>query len=57
MSGLNWVETVCNGYQQTTLGGKELKASLTLFILMDFPKQNKYGIVYFVFKGVTGQNV
>ena len=24
MSGLTWVHTVCEGYQQTTLVGKEL---------------------------------
>ena len=24
MSGLIWVQTVCKGYQQTALGGKEL---------------------------------
>ena len=24
LSGLMWVQTVCKGYQQTTLGGKEL---------------------------------
>ena len=25
LSGLIWVQTVCKGYQQTTLTGKELK--------------------------------
>ena len=24
LSGLIWVQTVCNGYQPTTLGGKEI---------------------------------
>ena len=24
LSGLTWVQTVCHGYQQTTLAGKEL---------------------------------
>ena len=24
-SGLIWIQTICKGYQQTTLGGKELK--------------------------------
>ena len=26
MSGLVWIQTVCKGWQQTTLGDKELKA-------------------------------
>ena len=28
LSGLVWIQTVCNGYQQTTLVGKEDTASL-----------------------------
>ena len=28
LSGLIWFQTVCKGYQQTTLGGKELKVVL-----------------------------
>ena len=28
MSGLIWVQTVCKGYQQTTLGGKDFNLHL-----------------------------
>ena len=30
LSGLIWVQTVCKGYQQMTLGGKELKKTVCL---------------------------
>ena len=30
MSGLIWVQTVCEGYQQTTLVDKELKGKIEL---------------------------
>ena len=32
LSGLIWVQTVCKGYQQTTLGGKESYMNLTLLL-------------------------
>ena len=36
MSGLIWVQTVCKGYQQTTLGGKELK--MIICFVAEVPK-------------------
>ena len=34
MLGLIWVQTVCKGYQQTTLGDKELKKFLQTYHLL-----------------------
>ena len=43
MLGLIWVQSVCKGYQQTTLVGKELKYLLSagwLFFFLTFSKNS-----------------
>ena len=32
MSDLIWIHTVCKGYQQTSLAGKELNVGMTFFM-------------------------
>ena len=40
LSALIWVQTACKGYQQATLGGKELKSDLMKYAILSWAGPN-----------------